>query len=164
MQTRWKWMRAVAAASALACAAPLPAAPPGVAYPQGYRQWTHVKSMQILPGHPLYDAFGGVHHLYANRPAMAGYRSGHFADGAVIVFDLLTAQEADHAVTEGSRKVLGVMRKDTKRYAATGGWGFEAWKGGDPRQPVVGANAASACFACHTAQKAHDYVFSSFAP
>ena len=49
---------------------------PPVAYPEGYRQWTHVKSMVIQPGHALYDAFGGIHHLYANAKAEAGYKSG----------------------------------------------------------------------------------------
>jgi hypothetical protein len=30
-----------------------------VPYPEGYRDWRHVKSMVISEGHPLYDAFGG---------------------------------------------------------------------------------------------------------
>ena len=50
------------ALTALPCAAADP-----VPYPKGYRQWTHVKSMVIQPGHALYEAFGGIHHLYANR-------------------------------------------------------------------------------------------------
>ncbi|MDH4172822.1 MAG: cytochrome P460 family protein, partial [Betaproteobacteria bacterium] len=70
----------------------LAADPAPVPYPEGYRAWTHVKSMVIQPGHALFDAFGGVHHLYANPKALAGYRKGKFPDGAVIVFDLLEAQ------------------------------------------------------------------------
>jgi hypothetical protein len=70
-----------------------------VPYPQGYRDWHHVKSMVINPGHGLYDAFGGIHHLYANKAAMQGYNSGKWADGAVIVFDLLEARTADNTVT-----------------------------------------------------------------
>ncbi len=34
-----------------------------VSYPEGYRQWTHVKSMVIQTGHPLFDSFGGTHHI-----------------------------------------------------------------------------------------------------
>src|ERR1041384_5195982 len=79
----------------------------GVPYPTNYRHWTHVKSMVIEPGHALHASFGGIHHLYANEQAMQGYRSGKFPDGAVIVFDLLEARAADHAVTEGKRKVRG---------------------------------------------------------
>jgi hypothetical protein len=133
---------------------------PGVAFPAGYREWTHVKSMVIESGHPLYQAFGGIHHLYANDRAMQGYRSGRFPDGAVIVFDLLDAHAADHAITEGARKVVGVMHRDATRYAATGGWGFEAFKGDSTTDRAVGTKAATACFQCHQAQKAREFVFS----
>ena len=133
-----------------------------VRYPQGYRQWTHVKSMTINPGHALYDAFGGIHHLYANSRAEQGYKSGKFGDGSVIVFDLLEASAADNAVHEGARKVLGVMHKDARKYKDTGGWGFEAFKADSTTERVVGKKAASACFQCHTAKKDDGFVFSSF--
>lgn len=136
------------------------AADPEVPYPDGYRFWPHVKSMVIEQGHPLFESFGGIHHIYANSTALRGYQSGKFPDGAVIVFDLLEAQRADNAISEGKRKVLGVMYKDAQKYAATGGWGFEGFAGGDPANRAVGDKAATACFSCHTPQKDHDYVFS----
>ena len=71
---------------AFASSAALAADPALAPYPVGYRDWTHVKSMVINPGHPLFDAFGGIHHLYANKKALAGYKSGKFPDGSVIVF------------------------------------------------------------------------------
>lgn len=135
-----------------------------VPYPEGYRDWHHVKSMVINPGHALYESFGGIHHLYANREAMRGYQRGSFPDGAVIVFDLLEARSADNAVTEGQRKVVGVMHKDAKKYAATGGWGFEGFAGDSRTQRAVGDQAATACFACHQARKQQDYVFSALRP
>ncbi len=46
-----------------------------VPYPEGYRDWHHVKSMIINPGHGLYDAFGGIHHL--RRP----YKATRVANG-----------------------------------------------------------------------------------
>jgi Cytochrome P460 len=76
------------------------------------------------------------------------------------VFDLLEAPSADNAVTEGARKVVGVMHKDTNRFKTTGGWGYEGFKG-DTRERVVGNNAATACYQCHTAQKDKDFVFST---
>ena len=79
-----------------------------VPYPTGYRDWSHIKSMVIEEGHPLFEAFGGIHHIYANDEAVTGYQDGRFPDGAVIAFDLLEAVRADNAVTEGARKVLGV--------------------------------------------------------
>ena len=108
-------------------------------YPDGYRDWRHVKSMVIQPGHPLHESFGGIHHLYANKKALEGYKTGKFPDGSVIVFDLLEAPAADSAITEGARKVAGVMHKDAKKYAATGGWGYEGFGGGDRSKRVVGA-------------------------
>ena len=131
-----------------------------VPYPAGYRDWHHVKSMVIEEGHPLFASFGGIHHIYANDKALKGYRGKKFPDGAVIIFDLLEANRADNALTEGQRKVVSVMHKDSKKFAATGGWGFESFGGGDPTQRVVGQNAASACFACHQPQKNQDYAFS----
>lgn len=119
-------------------------------YPEGYRDWHHVKSMVINPGHPLYGAFGGIHHLYANNKAVSGYKSGKFPDGAVIVFDLLETKDEGNAVTESTRKIVGVMHKNSKKYAATGGWGFEGFKGG----------ARTDCYQCHTQQKDRDFVFS----
>ena len=134
----------------------------GVAYPKGYRDWAHVKSMVIEKGHPLFETFGGIHHVYANPPAVKGYRSGRFPDGSVLVFDLLEAKAASSAVTEGPRKVLGVMQKDAARFKETGGWGFEGFAAGDPAKPVVGADAARACFTCHTDRKGKDFVFSEW--
>ena len=148
---------ALAAATAVA-------ATTGVPYPANYRYWTHVKSMVIEPGHALHGAFGGIHHLYANEKAMTGYRTGKFPDGAVIVFDLFDAETKDHAITEGARKVVGVMHRDAGKYAATGGWGFEGFAGDSQTQRVVGANAATACFTCHQAQREQDYVFSRYRP
>ncbi len=140
------------------------ATPRAVPYPDGYRAWQHVKSMVIGAGHPLYSSFGGIHHLYANKAAMTGYRTGKFPEESVIVFDLLDASSADGATTEGARKVVGVMHRDSKRYAATGGWGFEGFAGDSKTQRAVGDQAATACFACHTAQAQHNYVFSSYRP
>lgn len=136
------------------------ASEPEVPYPTGYRNWHHVKSMVIGEGHSLFASFGGIHHIYANNKALKGYRSKEFPDGAVIIFDLLEAVRADNALTEGERKVVGVMHKDSKKFAATGGWGFEGFGGGDSTRRVVGKDAASACFACHQPQKNQDYTFS----
>lgn len=135
-----------------------------VPYPEGYRDWQHVKSMVIQPGHPLHESFGGIHHLYANDRAMQGYRSGKFPDGAVIIFDLLEAVSADNAISEGRRKVVGVMHRDARKYAATGGWGFEGFAGDSRTERAVGDKAATACFACHASKKSSEFVFSQYRP
>ncbi len=132
-----------------------------VPYPEGYRGWHHVKSMLIEEGHPLFAAFGGIHHLYANDAALEGYRSGRFPDGAVIVFDLLEAVADGNAVVEGERKAIGVMHRDARAYSQTGGWGFELFAGGRSGEH---AGQGAACFACHEAQAGPDFVFSEYRP
>ena len=74
-------------------------------YPEGWRHWTHVKGMVIEPGNALYETFGGIHHLYANRKAEQGYRQGTYPDGSVIVFDLLEAKSVDRPNPVGQRTV-----------------------------------------------------------
>lgn len=133
-----------------------------IAYPHGYRQWTHVKTMQIKPGHTLYPAFGGIHHIYANKQALAGLRRGKFAKGATLVLDLLEAKEDGFALAEGARRMVAVMHKDPAKYKDTGGWGFEAFKADSRKERLVGKDAVAACFRCHTSQQKTDYVFSSF--
>lgn len=147
---------------ALVSCAALAADPSPVPYPKGYRDWTHVKSMVIEKGHPLYEAFGGIHHLYANKQALQGYKSGKFPAGSVIVFDLLEAKSGDNAIQEGTRKVVGVMHKDPEKWKETGGWGFEGFKGDSRTERAVAKNAAAACFQCHTSQKDKDFVFSNY--
>jgi hypothetical protein len=133
-----------------------------VPYPEGYRSWAHVKSMVIEPGHALYDAFGGIHHVYANGIALEAMkaRTTPFPDGSVLVFDLLEVKSDANAVTEGARKVVGVMAKDSRRFVDTGGWGFEGFQG-DGRERVV-SDAAAQCFGCHAPQKDSDFVFSTY--
>jgi len=129
-----------------------------VDYPEGYRQWAHIKSMLLEPGHPLENPFQGLHHVYGNDKAMKGLEGGKFSDGAVLVFDLLNYNQGGHAIQEGDRKLVGVMKKDSKAFAATGGWGFEGFAGDSKTDRLVGDGGAG-CYACHTSQKEHDFVF-----
>lgn len=130
-----------------------------IAYPQGYRAWYHVKSRVNLDGHSL-AANVGYQHIYANDKARAGLKSGRYADGATFVLDRIAYTEADDKILrEGERKVLLVMLKDDARFAATGGWGFEAFKGGDSAQRVVKDGGAK-CFGCHAPLVNDGFVFS----
>jgi len=136
-----------------------------VAYPTGYRKWAFVKSMVIYSDkHPLFAEFGGLHHVYANAEAMrALVKGGTFPDGSVLVLDLHEAKDENGAWVEGSRKLVGVMEKDRARFKATGGWGFEAFKGGSQTERTV-TDASAQCFSCHQKQKDNDFVFSGYLP
>jgi hypothetical protein len=134
----------------------------GVPYPTGYRQWTHVKSMVVLPSSTAFATGGGMHHVYANAAAMAGFSSGHFADGSIFVFDLLKASENAGVIAAGERERLDVMVKDSRRYAATDGWGFERFLGNDTT-PSLTEEHRQLCVSCHDQRADHDRVFSTFA-
>jgi hypothetical protein len=149
-------------ALALAAASVAAAEVKDVAYPDGYRLWTHVKSASIDPPSPAFPHFGGIHHIYANPAAMTGYRTGKFPDGAVVVFDVLEWKAGSGATVSGARRILDVMARD-KRFAATG-WGFTEFAGDSHTERAIGPeNPAAACAACH-AKAPHDGVFSAFVP
>lgn len=132
----------------------------GIPFPEAYRNWLHVKSMLIQPGHALENPFQGIHHIYANGKAESGLKSGNYKDGSVLVFDLLKYEEKDKTIQEGERKLVGLMHKDSAKYASTGGWGFEGFAGNSKTERLV-KDGGKSCFDCHTSEKGKDYVFSA---
>jgi hypothetical protein len=60
-----------------------------------------------------------------------------------------------------ARKAITLMVKDSKKYASTGGWGFQAWAGGDPTKPIA-TDTVKQCFNCHAPQKAQDFTYSKY--
>jgi hypothetical protein len=110
-----------------------------------------------------------------NEIAIEAFKDGKlpFPDGAIIA-----ALHWDRVPSEDNNKVLDgpfpgaqsfvvgsaanvqFMVKDSKKYAATGGWGFADFKDGKPGDEAL----HQACFPCHQPAKAHDYVFARFAP
>ena len=55
---------------------------------------------------------------------------------------------------------MQVMVKDSKKYAATGGWGFGDFKDGKPGDEAL----HKTCFPCHETAKDCDFVFTHYAP
>lgn len=151
----------LAAAASLFAASSLVAAAEPIDYPGDYRHWTHVKSMTIHKGHPLESPFLGIHHVYANEPALQGLQDGAFADGSMLVFDLLQSNDASNASVEGDRVLIGVMLKDSTRFPKTEGWGYQAWPENSRAQGLVSDDGLS-CHACHTQQQDRDFVFSQW--
>jgi len=117
--------------------------------------------MIVQEGNEAYKFAGGIHHIYANNAALEALQNGTpYADGAVLVFDLLlTETNKDHTITEGPRKLVGVMQKDSTKFADTGGWGFAVFQGDTKDQVPVDAKT---CFKCHRPHKEKGYVISKF--
>ena len=129
-----------------------------ISFPQGYRTWFHHHSTVNMTGHQP-DGNIGLQHVYANAAAVKGLKAGKFSDGATFVVERFKYTEADnHSLTQGDRKVVAVMVRDAKRYAETGGWGFQAFKGGDPDQKAV-KDGGKACFTCHLPLADNNFLF-----
>ncbi len=147
------WKRGLASAVVAAAAAwflspPAWSVEDGIPYPEGYRSWAHVKSTLVGPSARGFATNGGLHHYYANQKALEGYRTGQFPDGAVLIDDLLELTEKDGVGSEGTRKRVAVMLKDSTKFRETGGWGYEVFKG-DESVASLNAEARTACFKCH---------------
>jgi len=131
-----------------------------VPYPDGYRYWVHIKTGLIGPQNPFFKTTGGYHHIYANAKAMEGYTSGNFPEGSVIVFDVLNMKEQNGNIQEDARNHLDVMLKDSLKFASTGGWGYEEFKGDSHTERTLTLASRTQCFNCHA--KTGDHVYSEF--
>ena len=139
---------------------------PAVPHPDGFRSWTHVKSLIVGPGHKSFPTRGGIHHYYANDKAVAGYRIGTFPDGSIVVDEALFMKDGEDRTRglqfEGERRFLDVMVKDSRRYGSTGGWGYEHFERDDPTG-LLSSGEQAACSTCHS-KAPTDHVFSRIRP
>ena len=62
--------------------------------------------------------------------------------------------------SDRSRAALEKAFRDTKKYGATGGWGFAHFNDGKPAEEAV----LKTCFPCHAAIKDRDLVFTRYSP
>ena len=136
---------------------------PRVAYPEGYRNWVHVKSGVISPAHAQFAVNGGFQHIYANPEAMTGYRTRAFPEGSIVAFDWLEMRDKNGAFEEGPRRQVDVMVKDARRFASTGGWGFQRFVK-DSKTELAAAPTPQQCFACHDNLKKDGLILSQYRP
>jgi hypothetical protein len=155
-------LMSLGAASAMAAGDDVP-------FPNGFRDWFAVNSMIVTKDSPSFGQIGGMHIIYVNAKGLPTLKAGGpfpYPDGTAFADDVHEFSVKDGSYVEGNKKAVTVMVKDAKKYAKTGGWGFQVWAVGDPSKPLIpdAAHAAQACFACHTPQKAQDYTFSTYVP
>jgi hypothetical protein len=132
--------------------------------PVRYRNWFHVNAMVVDKASPLFEELGGLHHVFINSTGEGALeRGGPYPDKTIFIDDVHEFSVSEGTYIEGPRKALAVMIKDKSKYAATGGWGWQAWAGGDSKKPLV-TDATKQCFECHQAKKDQDYVYSTYIP
>ena len=144
----------------------------GITIPAGYGDW-RVIAVAHLVGNNLKQLRAQL----GNDIAIKAFRDGKlpFPDGAIIAalhWNEAPSEENDKAFATGfpgmglqssmagSAVNVQFMVKDSKKYAATGGWGFADFKNGKPGDEAL----HKACFPCHQPLKDRDYVFTRYAP
>jgi hypothetical protein len=136
----------------------------GPKIPVDFQQGYLANSMLVTKEPNKTGLITGVHLIYVNSVGVDRLKGGGAApypDGTTFVDDVREFSVDDGAYHQGARKFLTVMVKDSKKYASTGGWGFQAWPGGDPTKPIVN-DSSKQCFSCHVPEKANDFVFSTY--
>jgi len=146
----------------------------GITIPAGYRDW------RLISVNHLAGAGGNLKQVRAqlgNDIAIKAFREGKlpFPDGTIIAalhWNEVSSDENNKVLATGfpgvglqssiagSAENVQFMVKDSKKYAATGGWGFADFKNSKPGNEDL----HNTCFPCHQPAKDRDYVFTHYAP
>ena len=137
----------------------------GIKIPPGYRDWRLI-SVAHEEGN-----LNDLRALLGNDAAIKAYREGKltFPDGTIIArlaWSYVPSEENNKVFGRAQSFVPGpatnvqFMVKDSRKYAATGGWGFAQFKDGKPAADAL----LRTCFPCHEPVKARDFVFTHYAP
>jgi len=143
----------------------------GIKVPSGYRDWRLISVNNLMGG-----SVKQVRAQLGNDIAITAAREGTlpFPDGTIIA-----ALHWNEASSDENNKVLAsgfpgaglqsfvagsavnvqFMVKDSKKYAATGGWGFADFTNGKAGNEAL----HKTCFPCHEPAKDRDYVFTRYA-
>jgi Cytochrome P460 len=142
----------------------------GVKIPAGYRDWQLIAVNQLHFG----DKGEQLRAQVGNDIAIKAFKAGTlpFPDGSIIAAIHWTRVESDannkvldgpfpgtQSFVIGSRVNAQFMVKDSKKYGATGGWGFADFTGDKPGDKAL----HETCFPCHVPAKDRDYVFARYA-
>lgn len=140
--------------------------------PEGYRDW------KLIAVSRLSAAKGSqLRVMLANDIAIQAYRDGKlpFPEGAIIAalhWNEVSSEESNNVLAKGfpgagiqsfvpgSSVNMQFMVKNSKKYAATGGWGFGDFTKGKPGKAAL----MKTCFSCHVPAKNHDFVFTRYTP
>ena len=136
--------------------------------PAGYRDWK-VVSVAHEAGN-----LNDIRAVLGNDIAIKAYREGKpsFPEGAIvgrIAWNYVSSEENNKSFGREQSFVAGsptpfylqFMVKDSKKYAATGGWGYSSFdQNGKPTDDA----GMKGCFPCHQAVKSRDFLFTRYAP
>lgn len=111
--------------------------------------------------------------MIGNDKAIKAYRAGKpFPEGAIIgrvAWKMVPSEENNKTFGQAQSFVPGdapdwylqFLEKDTKKYVATGGWGYSNF--GKDLKATTDEKTMYSCFVCHKAVAARDYIFTKYA-
>jgi len=136
--------------------------------PAGYRDWKVVSV-----AHEAGD-LNDIRAILGNDIAIKAYRENKlpFPEGAIvgrIAWTYVPSEEnnktfgKDQSFVAGSPTpfYLQFMEKDSKKYAATGGWGYSSF---DNNGKPTGTASMQSCYPCHQLIKSRDFIFTKYTP
>jgi len=136
--------------------------------PPGYRDWK-VVSVAHEAG-----SLNDIRAVLGNDIAIKAYREGKisFPEGAIIgriAWSFVASEENNKAFGKDQSFVAGsptefylqFMVKDSKKYAATGGWGYSSF---DNNGKPTGIESMQSCHPCHQLTKSRDFIFTRYSP
>ena len=148
--------RQLASWSSAGAAQQVQPAPNGIAYIPGYKNWEAISTTDRLDN-------GTMRVIMGNDVAMKAIREAHInpcPDGtafAKVAWDEVTDTAGN--VHPGAFKQVEFMIKDSRKYAATDGWGWARWKGTDLKPYGNNAMFTMECTGCHQPMRNNDFVF-----
>jgi hypothetical protein len=145
--------------------------------PKNFHEWVYVGSP--LTPNALNDGHAGFpeyHNVYIEPGSYEIYQKTNvFPEGTIFFKELqltLPGQNPDGSRTEpsgrgyfpGPYNGADATVKDSKRYAATGGWGYFNFNHHEPKAPTAKVKAKEECGYCHIASAKKDEVWTQFYP
>ena len=143
--------------------------------PKNWQEWVYVGSPltpNALNGGKA--GFPEYHNVYIEPGSYAIYKkTNEFPEGTIFFKALqltLPSENADGSRTEpsgrgyfpGRMNGADVTVKDTKRYAASDGWGYYNFNHHEPKAPTAKLRAKEECAFCHIASAKKDDVWTQF--
>ena len=137
----------------------------GMTIPPGYRDWKLISVAHEAGG------LNDIRAILGNDVAIKAYRGKElpFPDGTIIArlaWNYVPSEENNKVFGREQSFIAGpptnvqFMVKDSRKYPATGGWGFAQFTDGKPINEAV----SKTCFSCHEPARAADFVFTRYAP
>jgi hypothetical protein len=137
---------------------PVQAAPNGIAFLPGYKNWRAISSTDRTDTNTLKM-------ILANDVAIraiAEHKINPWPNGTVFAkVSWMRQPDENGGIRTGKFEQVAFMIKNSEKYASTAGWGWAQWMGAELKPFGIDANFARECVACHLPLRKNDYVFTA---